>query len=124
LFGNESQYLFRMPFQRRNASTARFRRATPGLVPALQPSHRRTRAKLSAAMHCFYGFDHAPPQFSRIRHRHRSRPGPSGRQSQIPLSKAFGSSAAVWLKMQMDYDLAQIAKNASKIKVRRVLQPA
>src|SRR6266849_1336248 len=36
LFGNEGQYLFRMPFQRRNASSARFRRATPGLVPALQ----------------------------------------------------------------------------------------
>ena len=42
----------------------------------------------------------------------------------VRLSKAFGGSPAVWLKMQMDYDLAQIAKNVSKIKVRRVLQPA
>jgi len=42
----------------------------------------------------------------------------------IRLSKAFGGSPAVWLKMQMDYDLAQIEKNADKIKVQRVLQPA
>jgi addiction module HigA family antidote len=42
----------------------------------------------------------------------------------IRLSKAFGDNAAVWLKMQMDYDLAQVEKRADKIKVRRVLQPA
>jgi addiction module HigA family antidote len=42
----------------------------------------------------------------------------------VRLSKAFGGSPVVWLKLQMDYDLAQVAKNAGKIKVRRVLQPA
>jgi antitoxin HigA-1 len=42
----------------------------------------------------------------------------------VRLSKAFGGSPAVWLKMQMDYDLAQVEKTAAKIKVRRVLQPA
>jgi addiction module HigA family antidote len=42
----------------------------------------------------------------------------------VRLSKAFGGSATVWLKMQMDYDLAQVEKTADKIKVRRVLQPA
>ena len=42
----------------------------------------------------------------------------------IRLSKAFGGSPGVWLKMQMDYDLAQVEKRADKIKVRRVLQPA
>ncbi len=42
----------------------------------------------------------------------------------IRLSKAFGGSPAVWLKMQMDFDLAQAEKQADKIKVRRVLQPA
>jgi antitoxin HigA-1 len=42
----------------------------------------------------------------------------------IRLSKAFGGSPVVWLKMQMDYDLAQAEKDADKIKVRRVLQPA
>jgi addiction module HigA family antidote len=42
----------------------------------------------------------------------------------VRLSKAFGGSAAVWLKMQMDYDLAQVEKSADKIKVRRVLQVA
>jgi addiction module HigA family antidote len=42
----------------------------------------------------------------------------------IRLSKAFGGGPAVWLKMQMNYDLAQVEKNAGKIKVRRVLQPA
>src|SRR5580693_1619829 len=42
----------------------------------------------------------------------------------IRLSKAFGGSPIVWLNMQMNYDLAQIARNAGKIKVRRVLQSA
>ena len=38
----------------------------------------------------------------------------------VRLSKAFGGSPAVWLKMQLDYDLTQIARTASKINVRRV----
>jgi addiction module HigA family antidote len=38
----------------------------------------------------------------------------------VRLSKAFGGSPAVWLKMQLDYDLTQIARKASKINVRRV----
>jgi addiction module HigA family antidote len=38
----------------------------------------------------------------------------------IRLSKAFGSSPEVWLGMQMAYDLAQLEKEADKIKVRRV----
>jgi antitoxin HigA-1 len=38
----------------------------------------------------------------------------------IRLSKPFGGRPAVWLKMQMDYDLAQAEKEADKIKVRRV----
>ena len=38
----------------------------------------------------------------------------------IRLSKAFGSSPEVWLGMQMAYDLAQLEKNAGKIKVQRV----
>jgi antitoxin HigA-1 len=42
----------------------------------------------------------------------------------IRLSKAFGGSPAVWLKMQMDYDLAQVEKTADNIKVRRVVQVA
>ena len=42
----------------------------------------------------------------------------------IRLSKAFGGRPGVWLKMQMDYDLAQAEKNADKIKVRRVVQAA
>src|SRR3984893_9313229 len=42
----------------------------------------------------------------------------------VRLSKAFGGSPAVWLKMQMGYDLAQVKRSADKIKVRRVLQPA
>ena len=36
----------------------------------------------------------------------------------IRLSKAFGSSPEVWLGMQIAYDLAQLEKNAGKIKVR------
>lgn len=38
----------------------------------------------------------------------------------IRLSKAFGSSPAVWLGMQMDYDLAEASRNADRIKVRRI----
>lgn len=38
----------------------------------------------------------------------------------IRLSKAFGSSPEVWLGIQMAYDLAQLEKEADKIKVRRV----
>jgi hypothetical protein len=35
------------------------------------------------------------------------------------------SQCAAWLKMQLDYDLTQIARAASKINVRRVAsQPA
>ena len=38
----------------------------------------------------------------------------------IRLSKAFGSSPEVWLGMQMEYDLAQIEKEAERIKVKRI----
>jgi len=38
----------------------------------------------------------------------------------IRLSKAFGSSAEVWLGMQMAYDLARFEKEAGRIKVQRV----
>ena len=38
----------------------------------------------------------------------------------IWLSKAFGSSPEVWLGMQMAYDLAQLEKEAGKIKVQRI----
>ncbi len=37
----------------------------------------------------------------------------------IRLSKAFGSSPEVWLGLQMDYDLAQAEKKASRIKVKK-----
>jgi len=38
----------------------------------------------------------------------------------IRLSKAFGSSPEVWLGIQMAYDLAQLEKEAGRIKVQRV----
>ena len=38
----------------------------------------------------------------------------------IRLSKAFGSRPAVWLGLQMDYDLAEAERNAGKIKVERI----
>ena len=37
----------------------------------------------------------------------------------IRLSKAFGSTAETWVRMQASYDLAQARKNESKIKVQR-----
>ena len=42
----------------------------------------------------------------------------------IRLSKAFGSSAEVWLGLQMQYDLAQAEKTAHKIKVHRIATPS
>lgn len=38
----------------------------------------------------------------------------------IRLSKAFGGTAESWLRMQMNYDLAQIEHRANKIVVKRV----
>jgi antitoxin HigA-1 len=37
----------------------------------------------------------------------------------IRLTKAFGSTAETWLRMQVAYDLAQARKDEDKIKVRR-----
>jgi addiction module HigA family antidote len=42
----------------------------------------------------------------------------------IRLDKAFGGGAAIWLKMQMNYDLAQALKRADDIRVERVPVPA
>src|SRR5271167_1427575 len=41
----------------------------------------------------------------------------------IRLTKAFGSTAETWLRMQLAYDLAQAQKNERKIKVRRQRVP-
>lgn len=38
----------------------------------------------------------------------------------VRLSKAFGSSAETWLRMQLAYDLAQVQRRASAIKVKRL----
>ena len=39
----------------------------------------------------------------------------------IRLSKAFGSRPEVWLGLQMDYDLAQVKKDAARIKVKKAV---
>jgi addiction module HigA family antidote len=41
----------------------------------------------------------------------------------IRLSKAFGSTAETWLRMQLAFDLAQARKAESKIRVRRQFVP-
>lgn len=41
----------------------------------------------------------------------------------IRLTKAFGSTADTWLRMQAAYDLAQARKHESKIKVQRQYAP-
>jgi len=41
----------------------------------------------------------------------------------IRLTKAFGSTAETWLRMQLAYDLAGALKDESKIKVRRQQMP-
>jgi addiction module HigA family antidote len=38
----------------------------------------------------------------------------------VRLEKALGSTADTWLRMQMNYDLAQVRNRASSIKVRRI----
>ena len=42
----------------------------------------------------------------------------------IRLTKAFGSTADTWLRMQAAYDLAQAMKDEKKIKVQRQRVPA
>jgi antitoxin HigA-1 len=42
----------------------------------------------------------------------------------IRLAKAFGGSPETWLKLQMQYDLAQALKHEAALKVRRVTTPA
>ena len=38
----------------------------------------------------------------------------------IRLAKAFGGNPETWLKLQMQYDLAEALKNEAALKVRRV----
>ena len=42
----------------------------------------------------------------------------------IRLSKAFGSTAEMWLKLQLAYDLAQARQHEGEIMVKRVTVPA
>jgi addiction module HigA family antidote len=42
----------------------------------------------------------------------------------IRLSKAFGGSPEVWLRMQLAFDLAQVSRRADAIKVKRVFPRA
>jgi len=39
----------------------------------------------------------------------------------VRLEKALGSTADTWLRMQMNYDLAQIREKAASIKVKRLV---
>ena len=39
----------------------------------------------------------------------------------IRLEKALGSTADTWLRMQLNYNLAQARKDAAKLKVRRIV---
>ncbi len=38
----------------------------------------------------------------------------------VKLEKAIGSTADTWLRMQMNYDLAQVRKRSASIKVKRL----
>ena len=42
----------------------------------------------------------------------------------VRLSKAFGSTAGFWMRLQMNYDLAQVEKAADQIRVKRVARRA
>ncbi|MEQ1704854.1 MAG: HigA family addiction module antitoxin [Rickettsiales bacterium] len=39
----------------------------------------------------------------------------------VRLSKAFGSTIGFWLRLQLNFDLAQMEKKSSKIRVRRIV---
>jgi addiction module HigA family antidote len=39
----------------------------------------------------------------------------------VRLEKALGSTADTWLRMQMNYDLAQIRARASSLKIKRLV---
>jgi addiction module HigA family antidote len=39
----------------------------------------------------------------------------------VRLEKALGSTADTWLRMQMNYDLAQVRGRASELKVKRLV---
>ena len=41
----------------------------------------------------------------------------------LRLSKAFGSTPEAWLKLQLNYDLAQVRLHEDKIQVKRVPRP-
>ena len=42
----------------------------------------------------------------------------------VRLEKAIGSSAGFWLRLQLNYDLAQVQARSGKIRVRRLGTPA
>ena len=42
----------------------------------------------------------------------------------VRLSKAFGSTTGFWMRLQMNYDLAQVEKDADQIRVKRVARRA
>jgi antitoxin HigA-1 len=42
----------------------------------------------------------------------------------VRLSKAFGSTAGFWLRLQMNYDVARVEKDADQIRVKRVARHA
>ena len=42
----------------------------------------------------------------------------------VRLEKALGSSAGFWLRLQLNYDLAQIQARSGQIHVRRLARPA
>jgi hypothetical protein len=96
VFGNHSQYLLRELFQRRNASSTRFRGGASTLVPALQPLYRRTHAHVEKFgglsprrphLHCC---DNALSQFIRTGLRH---PPPPAKTNQCTKTR---SSAILW----------------------------
>src|ERR1700730_6635522 len=79
--GNERQNPLRVSFQWRYTSSARLRRRTLALVPALQPFDRRTHADVETLGRLvprraldFNRFDHALPQVTRIGLCHRPPP--------------------------------------------------
>jgi addiction module HigA family antidote len=45
-------------------------------------------------------------------------------QMAVRLEKALGSSAGFWLRLQLNYDLAQIQARSGTIQVRRLATPA
>src|SRR5690348_11646590 len=95
-FHHQGQDPLRMLLQRRNTPAMRLRRATPGLLPPLHPSHGRTYADFEPVRRfvprcaAFHRLNHAFPQVAGIGLRHRNLPQGESMREESPIPNLLG----------------------------------